>query len=203
MARNTLIRNPSNTSPFTPLEIRILEDMENLLKGENFSTKSDRDMVRLDEIKNIYGLSKKEAMYIAALYRDNWYIDRTIPYRGTSTGIEHESEKVDWAGFEEVEVPEMKLYEVEYFQDVSAYRDVYFDVWGSDEEFADLGASHDFYYDEETFTEKEESEIEHGDYGDVYDSEVRVKSDQQDIGDSLMENRKIIKKILNEYRRKI
>ena len=197
MAKNTLIRNPSNTSPFTGLEIRILKDMENLLKGENFSTKSDRDMVRLDEIKNIYGLTKKEAMYIAALYRDNWYIERAIP------GIEHESEKVDWAGFEEVEVPEMKLYEVEYFQDVSAYRDVYFDVWGSDEEFADMGASHDFYYDEETFTEMEDGGIEHGDYGDVYDSEVRIKSDQEDIGDSLMENRKIIKKILNEYRRQI
>ena len=197
MARNTLIRNPSNTSPFTPLEIRILKDMENLLKGKNFSTKSDSDMTQLDEIKNIYGLTKKEAMYIAALYRDNWYIDRAIP------GIEHESEKVDWAGFEEVEVPEMKLYEVEYFQDVSAYRDVYFDVWGADEEFADLGASHDFYYDEETFTEMEDGGVEHGDYGDVYDSEVRIKSDQEDIGDSLMENRNIIKKILNEYRRQI
>jgi len=203
LAKNTLIRNPSNTSPFTGLEIRILKDMENLLKGKNFSTKSDSDMIQLEEIKNIYGLSKKEAMYIAALYRDNWYIDRAIPYRGTSTGIEHESEKVDWAGFEEVEVPELKLYEIQYFQDVSAYRDIYFDVWGADEEFADMGASHDFYYDEETFTEKEESEVEIGDYQDVYDSEISVKDDQQDIGYSLMENRKIIKKILNEYRRKI
>ena len=197
MAKNTLIRNPSNTSPFTPLEIRILKDMENLLKGENFSTKSDRDMIRLEEIKNIYGLSKKEAMYIAALYRDNWYIDRAIP------GIEHESEKVDWAGIEEVEVPELKLYEVQYFQDVSSYRDIYFDVWGADEDFADMASSHDFYYDEENFTEMEASEVEPGDFQDVFDSEIRVKSDQQDIGDSLMENRKIIKKILNEYRRKI
>ena len=85
----------------------------------------------------------------------------------------------------------------------TSYRDVYFDVWGSNEEFADMGASHDFYYDEETFTEMEDGGIEHGDYGDVYDSEIRVKSDQEDIGDSLMENRKIIKKILNEYRRQI
>ncbi len=134
-------------------------------------------------------------MYIAALYKDNWYVG--------PTGGEDESEKVDWAGFEEVEVPEMKLYEVQYFQDVSAYRDVYFDVWGSDEEFADLGASHDFYYNEETFTEMEEGEVEHGDYGDVYDSEVRIKSNPEDVGDSLRENRKIIKKILNEYRRQI
>ena len=195
MARNTLIRNPSNTSPFTPLEIRILKDMENLLKGKNFSTKSDSDMTQLDEIKNIYGLTKKEAMYIAALYQDNWYVG--------PTGGEDESEKVDWAGFEEVEVPEMKLYEVQYFQDVSAYRDIYFDVWGADEEFADMGASHDFYYDEENFTEMEASEVEHGDFQDVFDSEIRVKSDQEDIGDSLMENRNIIKKILNEYRRQI
>ena len=198
MARNTLIRNPSNTSPFTPLEIRILKDMENLLKGKNFSTQSDSDMTKLEEIKNIYGLSKKESMYLAALYQYNWYIDRAVP------GIEHESEKVDWAGFEVVEVPELKLYEVQYFQDVSAYRDIYFDVWGADKEFADMASSHDFYYDEESFTEMEASEVEVGDYQDIFDSEIRVKDDPGDeLGRSLRENRKIIKKILNEYRRKI
>ena len=69
--------------------------------------------------------------------------------------------------------------------------------------FADMGASHDFYYDEETFTEMEDGGIEHGDYGDVYDSEIRIKEDPKDVGDSLRENRNIIKKILNEYRRKI
>ena len=197
MAKNSLIRDPSNTSPFTGLEIRILKDMENLLKGKDFNTKNDSDMIYLDQIKDIYGLTKKESMYIAALYSYNWAIGRRYE------GIEHEGEKVDWAGIKEVEVPEMKLYEVEYFQDVSAYRDIYFDVWGADEDFADLGASHDFYYNEETFTEMEEGEVEHGDFQDVYDSEIRVKSDQEDIGDSLMENRNIIKKILNEYRRKI
>ena len=197
MARNTLIRNPSNTSPFTPLEIRILKDMENLLKGKNFSTQSDSDMVSLDEIKNIYGLTKKEAMYIAALYRDNWGQSRE------KSGIEPQEKKLDWVDIKTVDVPELKLYEVQYFQDVSAYRDIYFDVWGADEDFADLGASHDFYYNEETFTEMEEGEVEHGDFQDIYDSEIRVKSDQKDIGDSLMENRNIIKKILNEYRRQI
>ena len=60
-----------------------------------------------------------------------------------------------------------------------------------------------FYYDEDNFTEMEVSAVEHGDFQDVFDSEIRVKSDQEDIGDSLMENRKIIKKILNEYRRQI
>jgi hypothetical protein len=170
--------------------------MENLLKGKDFNTKSDSDMIQLDEIKDIYGLTKKEAMYIAALYKDNWN-------KSWYEDIEHESEKVDWAGIKEVVVPELKLYEVQYFQDVSAYRDVYFDVWGADEEFADMGASHDFYYNEETFTEMEEGEVEHGDYQDIYDSEIRIKSNPEDVGDSLMENRNIIKKILNEYRRKI
>ena len=198
MAKNSLIRNPSNTSPFTGLEIRILKDMENLLKGKDFSTKSDSDMIQLEQIKEIYGLTKKEAMYIAALYKDNWNVD--LGYQG----IEHESEKVDWAGIKEVVVPELKLYEVQYFQDVSAYRDIYFDVWGADEEFADMASSHDFYYDEEKFTEKEESEVEIGDYQDVYDTEIIPKKyNEEDIGDSLRENRKIIKKILNEYRRKI
>ena len=197
MAKNSLIRDPSNTSPFTGLEIRILKDMENLLKGKDFNTKNDSDMIYLDQIKDIYGLTKKESMYIAALYSYNWSIGRRYE------GIEHEGEKVDWAGIKEVEVPEMKLYEVEYFQDVSAYRDIYFDVWGADEDFADLGASHDFSYDEETFTEMEDSHVEIGDYNDVYDSEIRIKSNPEDVSVSLRENRKIIKKILNEYRRKI
>ena len=173
MARNTLIRDPGDTSPFTGLEIRILKDMENLLKGKNFSTKSDSDMVSLDEIKNIYGLTKKEAMYIAALYRDNWGQSRE------KSGIEPQEKKLDWADIKTVDVPEMKLYEVEYYQDVSAYRDIYFDVWGADESFADMGASHDFYYDEETFTEMEDGEVEHGDYQDIYDSEIRIKEDSQ------------------------
>ena len=197
MAKNTLIRDPDNTSPFSGLEIRILKDMENLLKGKDFNTQSDGDFVSLEEIKKIYGLTKKEAMYMGALYKDNWNIERGYE------GIEHESEKVDWAGIKEVNVPEMKLYEVEYFQDVSAYRDIYFDVWGANEEFADMGASHDFSYDEETFTEMEDSHVEIGDYNDVYDSEIRIKSNPEDVGVSLRENRKIIKKILNEYRRKI
>jgi len=197
LAKNTLIRDPDNTSPFSGLEIRILKDMENLLKGKDFNTQSDGDFVSLEEIKKIYGLTKKEAMYMAALYKDNWKIERGYE------GIEHESEKVDWAGIKEVNVPEMKLYEVEYFQDVSAYRDIYFDVWGANEEFADMGASHDFSYDEETFTEMEDSHVEIGDYNDVYDSEIRIKSNPEDVSVSLRENRKIIKKILNEYRRKI
>ena len=49
----------------------------------------------------------------------------------------------------------------------------------------------------------EDGGIEHGDYGDVYDSEIKIKDDTEDVGDSLMENRNIIKKILSEYRRKI
>lgn len=195
MAKNTLIRDPDNTSPFSGLEIRILKDMENLLKGKDFNTQSDGDFVSLEEIKKIYGLTKKEAMYMAALYKDNWYVG--------PTGGEDESEKVDWSGIKEVNVPEMKLYEVEYFQDVSAYRDIYFDVWGANEEFADMGSSHDFYYDEETFTEMEDSHVEIGDYNDVFDSEIRIKSNPENVGNSLRENRNIIKKILNEYRRQI
>ena len=51
MAKNSLIRDPSNTSPFSGLEIRILKDMENLLKGKDFNTQSDGDFVSLEEIK--------------------------------------------------------------------------------------------------------------------------------------------------------
>ena len=130
MDKKSLIRDPSNTSPFTRLESHILKELFNLLGGKDFSTQSDADMETLSDIKDIYGLSKKEAMYIGALYKYNW------PVAG---------EEGDYHSFQEVKVPEMTLYQVEYYQDVSAWRDIYFDVWGSDEEFADMGASHDFY----------------------------------------------------------
>ena len=188
MAKKSLIRDPSNTSPFTGLEIRLLKDLFNLLKGKDFSTQSDTDMTQLSEIKDIYGLSKKEAMYVGALYKENW---------------QAAGEEGDFDNILEVDVPEMTLYAVEYYQDVTAWRDIYFDVWASDEEFADMGASHDFYYDDETFTEMEDGGVDYGDYGDVYDSEIKIKDDTEDVGDSLRENRNIIKNILNEYRRKI
>jgi len=186
--KKSLIRDPSNTSPFTGLESRILKELFNLLGGKNFSTQNDADMTQLSEIKDIYGLSKKETMYMGALYKYNW------PAAG---------EEGDYDSLQEVIVPEMTLYQVEYYQDVSAWRDIFFDVWGSDEEFADMGASHDFYYDDETFTEIEVGDVDYGDYGEVYDSEIKIKDDTEDVGDSLRENRNIIKNILNEYRRKI
>ena len=139
-------------------------------------------------------------MYIAALYKDNWGESRE------KSGIEPQEKKVDWAGIKTVDVPEMKLYEVEYYQDVSAYRDIYFDVWASDEEFADMGASHDFYYDDETFTEIEVGDVDYGDYGDVYDTTIEISDkDPSEFGDTFrrLENKNIIKKILNEYRKKI
>ena len=197
MAKNILIRNPGDTSPFNKLEIHILKNLEKLLKGEQFKVDTDADMFKLSDIKKIYGLSKKEAMYVAALYVDNWNIIDAIP------GIKHHSEKMDWSSIERVVVPEMKLYEVDFYQDVSASRVITFNVWGSSDDMADGASSADFYYNEETFTEMDEAEVVIGDYQDIYDVEIDIKENPEDIGDSLRENRKIIKKILNEYRRKI
>ena len=108
MAKKTLIRNPGDTQPFNKLEVHILTTLENLLKGEQFSTETDEDMFELFEIKKIYGLSKKESMYVASLYQYN----RDIVNEISSTS----RNKMDWSSVEEVVVPEMKLYEVDFYQ---------------------------------------------------------------------------------------
>tara|TARA_R110000751_G_scaffold287526_1_gene392295 strand:+ start:100 stop:687 length:588 start_codon:yes stop_codon:yes gene_type:complete len=195
LAKKTLIRNPGDTQPFNNLEVHILTTLENLLKGEQFSTETDEDMFELFEIKKIYGLSKKESMYVASLYQYNWDIVNEI----SSTS----RNKMDWSSIEEVVVPEMKLYEVEYYQDVSAVRVISFDVWGGESDMAEGGASADFYVGKSHFSTMKVGEIEIGEDLNVYDSDINIHWNPQHVDDSLLENKNIIKKVLNEYRRKI
>ncbi len=195
MAKKTLIRNPGDTQPFNKLEVHILTTLENLLKGEQFSTETDEDMFELFEIKKIYGLSKKESMYVASLYQYN----RDIVNEISSTS----RNKMDWSSVEEVVVPEMKLYEVEYYQDVSAVRVISFDVWGGSDDMAKGGASADFFVGKSHFSTMKVGEIEIGEDMDVYDSDINIHWNPQHVDDSLLENKNIIKKVLNEYRRKI
>ena len=190
MARNTLIRDPGDTSPFTKLEVRILNDLYGLMKGEYWEKGNDRHFGKLDEIKEIYGLSRKEAMYIAALYQDNFITGQ------------------DFSDYPDpVEVPLLNLYDITYHQDVTAWRDVYFTVYASNDDMADMAASHDFYEDDNIFSEEmAEGDIGYGDYGDVYDSTIEISDkDPSEFGDTFRRNesKNIIKKILNEYRRKI
>lgn len=189
MAKNTLIRNPDNNSPFTKLEVRILDDLYKLLKGEEFATSTDQHFFKLAEIKEIYGLNNKESMYIAALYQDNW---------------------VKSGNFDKIEkpiVPILKLYDVTYFQDVSAFRDINFMVYANSDHMADNASSYDFYIDKETFTEEMwDDPVELGDYQDVFDMNVELsKKKPSEFGRGFvrLESRNIIKKVLNEYRRKI
>ena len=190
MARNTLIRDAGDTSPFTKLEVRILNDLYELLKGEHWERGIDANFAKLDEIKEIYGLSKKEAMYIAALYQENH-----IPGQDFSDYPDPPN------------VPVLNLYAVTYHQDVTAWRDVYFTVYGSNDDMADMAASHDFFVDGEVFSEEMvEGDIDYGDYGDVYDSTIEISDkDPSEFEDTFRRNesKNIIKKILNEYRRKI
>ena len=190
MGKNTLIRDPGDTSPFTKLEVRILNDLYGLMKGEYWEKGNDRHFGKLDEIKEIYGLSRKEAMYIAALYQDNFITGQ------------------DFSDYPDpVEVPLLNLYDITYHQDVTAWRDVYFTIYGSNDDMADMAASHDFYEDDNIFSEEmAEGDIGYGDYGDVYDSTIEISDkDPSEFGDTFRRNesKNIIKKILNEYRRKI
>ena len=172
-----IIRKVTNTKPFNKLELGILKWMFKTLSGY-----APRDMVRKlmnEDFKNMFGLSKEEVMYFVGLYNEN-YTDRG-----------------DFEDIEEVVVPLMREYDIEYMQDVSAYRNLEHKVWAADEDDALDAMDWDFdygnYYDK-TLTYYVDDFVETGDYHDVFDQAVH-----QNNPTPLNETKIIIKKILKEY----
>ena len=170
-----IIRKVTNTKPFNKLELGILKWMFKTLDGGN-----PRDMLRLlmnKDFKNIFGLSKEEVMYFIGLYNDN-YTDRG-----------------DFEDIKEVVVPLMREYDIEYMQDVSAYRSLEHKVWAADEDDALDAMDWDFDYGSTgSLTYYVDDYVETGDYHDVFDQEV-----QQNNPTPLNETKIIIKKILKGY----
>ena len=68
-------------------------------------------------------------MYIAALYQENWITEMKILVIILTLQL----------------FPVLNLYDITYHQDVTAWRDVYFTVYASNDDMADMAASHDFY----------------------------------------------------------
>ena len=172
-----IIRKVTNTKPFNKLELGILKWMFKTLDGE-----APRDMLRKlmnQDFKNMFGLSKEEVMYFIGLYNENY----------TDIG--------DFEDIKEVVVPLMREYDIEYMQDVSAYRNLEHKVWAADEDDALDAMDLDFdycYYKDKTLTYYVDDVVETGDYHDVFDQAV-----QQNNPTTLNETKIIIKKILKDY----
>ena len=141
-----------------------------------------RDMVRKlmnQDFKNMFGLSKEEVMYFIGLYNENYTSD------------------VVFEDIEEVVVPLMREYDVEYMQDVSAYRSLEHKVWAADEDDALDAMDWDFdysYKEDNSLTYYVDDFVETGDYHDVFDQAVHQYNPTP-----LNETKIIIKKILKEY----
>ena len=172
-----IIRKVTNTKPFNKFELGILKWMFKTLEGG-----APRDMVRKlmnQDFKNMFGLSKEEVMYFIGLYNENYTSD------------------VVFEDIEEVVVPLMREYDVEYMQDVSAYRSLEHKVWAADEDDALDAMDWDFdysYREDNSLTYYVDDFVETGDYHDVFDQAVH-----QHNPTPLNETKIIIKKILKEY----
>jgi len=190
LSKKTIIRNPNDKSPFTKLEIHILKTMYKALNGASWDKSGYNDFGKLKKIKEIYGFTNIETMYIGSLYKKNYVADG------------------DFDSILPPKIPEMRMYNVSFFQDVSAYRDIHFNIIAGDEDMAIEGSSYDFDYRTESFSEEEwDDPIEIGDYNDVYNTDVEEDPDslgplfatpQKNIPNIRLENRNNIKKILKE-----
>lgn len=190
MGKKSIIRDPSDKSPFTKLEIHILKTIYESLNGEAWH---DTDSINFDvlvKIKEIYGFTKIESMYIAALYVENY--DHNGNFDSTDPP----------------EIPKMHMYNITYHQDVNAFRDIHYDIIASSDAMAHWGSLYDFNNDVEKFSEDMwEDDIELGDYGEVYDWTIDedpeglghlIANPQKNITNIRLENRNNIKKILKE-----
>lgn len=190
MGKKSIIRDPSDKSPFTKLEIHILKTIYESLNGEAWHDTDRRNFDVLVKIKEIYGFTKIESMYIAALYVKNY--DHNGNFDSTDPP----------------EIPKMHMYNITYHQDVNAFRDIHYDIIASSDAMAHWGSLYDFNNDVEKFSEDMwEDDIELGDYGEVYDWTIDedpeglghlIANPQKNITNIRLENRNNIKKILKE-----
>jgi hypothetical protein len=173
----SLIRLTSNTKPFNRVELGVLEYIYKVLKGELLNHSGLEPLIR-SNIKGMYGLKKDELMYFYALYQNNY----------ESSG--------DFSSIESVDVPKMYDYNVNYLQDVSAWRSTDHSVIAADEHNAAEAMDYDFGYGEEQVSSYVGDYVETGDAHDVFDTEITHNQHEP-----INETRIIIKNILKEYKK--
>ena len=174
--RKSLIRLVSNSNPFNRVEIDILKYIYKVLNGEVPQT-GVQSLIR-SNIKGTYALNGSELMYFYALYKMNYL------------------ESGDFSSIENVEIPKMYDYNVNFLQDVSAWRSIDHNVIAANDEDAHEAMDYDFDYGEEEVSSFINDYVETGDSHDVFDSEIT-----HNLHEPINETRIIIKNILKEYKK--
>jgi hypothetical protein len=172
----SLIRLTSNTSPFNRVESGILEHIFTLFNGDIH--KAGLPILIRSNIKTTYSLNNSELMYFYSLYKKNWLVSG------------------DFSSIQDVEVPKMYDFNVNYLQDVSAYNSINHNVIAADDFDADEAMEYDFGYGTEEVSSYVDDELTVGDYMDVFDREIT-----HNLSKPINETVKIIKNILNEYKK--
>ena len=172
----SLIRLVSNTKPFNRVEVDILKYIYKVLNGEVPQT-GVQSLIR-SNIKGTYALNGAELMYFYSLYKMNYL------------------ESGDFSSIENVEIPKMYDYNVNFLQDVSAWRSIDHNVIAANDEDAHEAMDYDFDYGEEEVSSYIDDHVANGDYHDVFDSEIT-----HNLHEPINETRIIIKNILKEYKK--
>jgi hypothetical protein len=102
----------------------------------------------------------------------------------------------DFSKVQNVEVPKMYDFNVNYLQDVSAYNSIDHNVIAANDSDAAEAMEYDFGYGTEEVSSYVDDELTVGDYMDVFDSEIT-----HNLSKPINETVKIIKNILNEYKK--
>lgn len=172
----SLIRLITNTTPFSGVEVDILNYIYKVLNGE--LPQSGLSSLIKSNIKGTYSLNKSELMYFYALYKMNYL------------------ESGDFSSIQNVEIPKMYDYNVKFLQDVSAWRSIDHNVIAADDYDAHEAMDHDFEYESEEVSNCIDDQLEVGEGQDIFDTEVT-----HNINKAINETRVIIKNILKEYKK--
>ena len=181
--RKSLIRKTSNTKPFNRFELGVLEFIHEILDGTYYGL----DKLVKSNIKGTFALTGPELMYFYALYKKN-----------KKSGFEDDAlgNEVDFSKLKTVKIPKMYDYNINYLQDVSAWRSTDHNVIATDEEDAYEAMDIDFESGEEEVTSFIDDHVETGDSHDVFDVGIT-----RNLYEPINETRIIIKNILKEYKK--
>jgi len=171
MKLKDIIRNTTDTQPFNKFEVAILREIYRTLGGEFMSTvtadnsgnplRSDFYRLMDSNIISNLGLNKDILMYFYSLYKNN--LDKVIDG--------------DFTSIEEVVVPQMKEYQIKFYQNVNAWREIKNTVVADNSN--DASGAMDWEYDYGDVVNPEltthiDDEIQQGEYDDVFDLDVDV-----------------------------
>jgi hypothetical protein len=152
-----ILKEETVGSSFTKFELHVLNWMHKELNGSQLDhtwTNSPYEYGKfLTRIKNMFGIGNKGVSELIYLYKHNW----------SANGFQQR---------DNVERETAHKFKVSYYRDVSAYVSQDFYLWATDDDSAHEMADAEDYTGEGLADEVEWGDVQVGDYGDVYDTEI-------------------------------